>query len=198
MTPVLHNRLRAAAGEGGRGSGAGGARGPGAPGSPGPVRAAAGLLGPRRLAELTAGLVVVPPELVVNDVTLDSRAASPQSLFLACSGRTSHGLKFAQQAVALGASAVLYEDTADTGQAKPDFRVRHFCSRRSTAEPTRRHNRRSFLRCTVCRRHGSRHHRDKWQNHLCLVTCPGPTALQPSGCLHGNAGIRRAAIDNGH
>jgi UDP-N-acetylmuramoyl-L-alanyl-D-glutamate--2,6-diaminopimelate ligase len=121
MTQVLHNRLRAPAGEGGRGSGAGGAQGPGAPGAPGPVRAAPGLLGPRRLAELTSGLVVVPPELVVNDVTLDSRAASPQSLFLACSGRTSHGLKFAQQAVALGASAVLYEDTADGGQAKPDF-----------------------------------------------------------------------------
>jgi UDP-N-acetylmuramoyl-L-alanyl-D-glutamate--2,6-diaminopimelate ligase len=121
MTPVLHKGFRAAADEGGRGSGAGGARGSGVPGGPGPVRAAQGLLGPRRLAELTAGLLVVPPELVVNDITLDSRAASPQSLFLACSGRTSHGLKFAQQAIALGASAVLYEDTPDAGQAKPDL-----------------------------------------------------------------------------
>lgn len=103
MTPVLHNRVGAAAGEGGRGSG---------PGGPG---------GPRRLSDLTAGLVAVPPDLVVSDVTLDSRAASPRSLFLACSGQTSHGLKFAQQAVALGASAVLYEDTADADQVKPDL-----------------------------------------------------------------------------
>jgi UDP-N-acetylmuramoyl-L-alanyl-D-glutamate--2,6-diaminopimelate ligase len=78
-------------------------------------------LGPRRLADLTGGLASVPPELVVRDVTLDSRAATPGALFLACSGRTHHGLKFAPQAVALGASAVLYEDTADAGSAKPDF-----------------------------------------------------------------------------
>ena len=57
----------------------------------------------------------------MRDVTLDSRAATPGALFLACSGRTTHGLKFAPQAVALGASAVLYEDTADSKQAKPDF-----------------------------------------------------------------------------
>ena len=75
----------------------------------------------RLLSELTAGLVAVPDTLVVRDVTLDSRAASPGSLFLACHGRTNHGLKFAQQAVALGASAILYEDTPDAGQAKPDL-----------------------------------------------------------------------------
>jgi UDP-N-acetylmuramoyl-L-alanyl-D-glutamate--2,6-diaminopimelate ligase len=87
----------------------------------------------RKLSELTAGLVTVPAEIVVRDVTLDSRAASPGALFLACRGRTVHGLKFAQQAVALGASAVLYEDTADrghgntnladTGHANPDLQL---------------------------------------------------------------------------
>jgi UDP-N-acetylmuramoyl-L-alanyl-D-glutamate--2,6-diaminopimelate ligase len=61
----------------------------------------------------------VPGDIVVRDITLDSRAASPGSLFLACRGRTSHGLTFAQQAVAQGASAVLYEDSA--GHAKPDL-----------------------------------------------------------------------------
>jgi UDP-N-acetylmuramoyl-L-alanyl-D-glutamate--2,6-diaminopimelate ligase len=76
-----------------------------------------------KLADLTAGLVTVPAEIVVRDVTLDSRAASPGSLFLACGGRTTHGLKFAQQAVALGARAVLYEDTAGTGQAQPDMQL---------------------------------------------------------------------------
>jgi UDP-N-acetylmuramoyl-L-alanyl-D-glutamate--2,6-diaminopimelate ligase len=76
---------------------------------------------PRRLADLTVGLARVPSELVVRDVTLDSRAATPGALFLACSGRTNHGLKFAPEAVALGASAVLYEDTDNARQAQPDF-----------------------------------------------------------------------------
>jgi len=75
----------------------------------------------QRLADLAAGLagVTVPGDIVVRDITLDSRAASPGSLFLACRGRTSHGLTFAPQAVARGASAVLYEDTAD--HVKPDL-----------------------------------------------------------------------------
>ena len=69
------------------------------------------------LAELTAGLVAVPAGIVVTDVTLDSRAATPGALFLACRGRTHHGLEFAQQAVARGARAVLYEDAADAQRA---------------------------------------------------------------------------------
>ena len=73
----------------------------------------------RNLAELAAGLASVPSDIVVHDITLDSRAASPGSLFLACQGRTAHGLSFAEQAVARGASAVLYEDTG--GEHKPDF-----------------------------------------------------------------------------
>src|SRR5882724_5873484 len=74
-----------------------------------------------RLADLSAGLatVPVPGDIIVRDVTLDSRSASPGSLFLACRGRTSHGLTFAEQAVGRGASAVLYEEAA--GQVKPDF-----------------------------------------------------------------------------
>ncbi len=75
----------------------------------------------RRLSDLTNGLVTVPHDLIVSDVTLDSRSVSPGSLFLACGGRTSHGLRFAQQAVAQGARAVLYEDTGDAGRAIPDF-----------------------------------------------------------------------------
>jgi UDP-N-acetylmuramoyl-L-alanyl-D-glutamate--2,6-diaminopimelate ligase len=73
----------------------------------------------RNLADLAAGLATVPSDIFVRDITLDSRAASPGTLFLACRGRTSHGLSFAKQAVARGASAVLYEDAA--GLAKPDF-----------------------------------------------------------------------------
>jgi UDP-N-acetylmuramoyl-L-alanyl-D-glutamate--2,6-diaminopimelate ligase len=72
----------------------------------------------RPLADLTSGLVAVPADVVVNDVTLDSRAVTPGSLFLACKGRTHHGLKFAEQAVARGARAVLYEDSPDAGTPK--------------------------------------------------------------------------------
>lgn len=75
----------------------------------------------RRLSDLTNGLVSVPHEIVVSDVTLDSRSAAPGSLFLACGGRTSHGLKFAPQAVAQGARAVLYEQAADLGSGIPQF-----------------------------------------------------------------------------
>src|SRR2546430_6692889 len=47
--------------------------------------------------------------IFVSDVTLDSRAVSPGALFLACKGRAHHGLAFAEQAIAGGARAVLYE-----------------------------------------------------------------------------------------
>jgi UDP-N-acetylmuramoyl-L-alanyl-D-glutamate--2,6-diaminopimelate ligase len=65
--------------------------------------------GTRKLAELTAGLISVPPELTVSDVTLDSRAVTPGALFLACRGRAHHGLAFLPQVLAHGARAVLYE-----------------------------------------------------------------------------------------
>jgi len=70
----------------------------------------------RPLAELSVGFASVPGDVVVNDVTLDSKAAGPGSLFLACKGRTHHGLEFARQAVAQGARAVLYEDSPDVGK----------------------------------------------------------------------------------
>ncbi len=63
----------------------------------------------RPLAELTAGIVNAPADVLVSDVTLDSRAVGPGTLFLACRGRTPHGLKFAREAIARGARAVLYE-----------------------------------------------------------------------------------------
>jgi UDP-N-acetylmuramoyl-L-alanyl-D-glutamate--2,6-diaminopimelate ligase len=64
---------------------------------------------PRLLAEVVAPWIAVPAGLEVSDVTLDSRAATPGALFLACGGRTHHGLAFAQEAVSRGACAVLYE-----------------------------------------------------------------------------------------
>jgi UDP-N-acetylmuramoyl-L-alanyl-D-glutamate--2,6-diaminopimelate ligase len=74
----------------------------------------------RPLVDLTAGFVDVPAGVVVSDITLDSRAAVPGGLFLALQGRTSHGVKFAEQAVARGARAVLYEDSPEAITPKLD------------------------------------------------------------------------------
>jgi UDP-N-acetylmuramoyl-L-alanyl-D-glutamate--2,6-diaminopimelate ligase len=71
------------------------------------------------LARLAAGLATVPPDVMVSDITLDSHAVRQGGLFLACKGRTHHGLKFAQQAVSQGARAVLYEESPDVGT--PNF-----------------------------------------------------------------------------
>jgi len=68
-----------------------------------------GMAAGRALAELTAGIAAVPADLTVSEVTLDSRAVTPGALFLACRGRTHHGLKFLPEALARGARAVLYE-----------------------------------------------------------------------------------------
>lgn len=73
------------------------------------------------MAELTAGIIDAPADLLVTDVTLDSRAASPGALFLACRGRTHHGLKFAGQAIARGARAVLYEPADASSDQAPEF-----------------------------------------------------------------------------
>ena len=64
-------------------------------------------------ADVMSGSITVPGDVIINDVTLDSRAVGPGTLFLALKGRTHHGLKFAEQAVARGASAVLYEESPD-------------------------------------------------------------------------------------
>jgi UDP-N-acetylmuramoyl-L-alanyl-D-glutamate--2,6-diaminopimelate ligase len=71
----------------------------------------------RPLADLTAGLLDVPAGIAVSDVTLDSRAATPGSLFLACGGRAHHGVRFTQEAVARGARAVLYESLGSEAEA---------------------------------------------------------------------------------
>ena len=73
----------------------------------------------RPLAELTAGFAAVPADVLVSDVTLDSRTARPGALFLACRGRTHHGLEFAADAVSRGARAVLYERDAADGEPVP-------------------------------------------------------------------------------
>jgi len=63
----------------------------------------------RPLKALLGGLVDVPERLEVSDITQDSRSVTPGAAFLACRGRTHHGLEFARDAVAAGARAILWE-----------------------------------------------------------------------------------------
>jgi UDP-N-acetylmuramoyl-L-alanyl-D-glutamate--2,6-diaminopimelate ligase len=70
----------------------------------------AGLQGASRsLASLLDGLAGLPRDVEVNDLTQDGRAATPGCAFLAVHGSQEHGLKYAPQAVANGARAILWE-----------------------------------------------------------------------------------------
>jgi UDP-N-acetylmuramoyl-L-alanyl-D-glutamate--2,6-diaminopimelate ligase len=63
---------------------------------------------------LLDGIATVPRnDTRVLDITLDSREVRSGSLFFALPGRTVHGLEFAAEAAARGASAVLWEPSAE-------------------------------------------------------------------------------------
>ncbi len=64
------------------------------------------------LRDLLAGIAEPPPSLATltpRNLHLDSRAVDAGDVFVALSGQTRHGLAFAGQAFALGASCMLYE-----------------------------------------------------------------------------------------
>ncbi|HEY2675615.1 MAG TPA: UDP-N-acetylmuramoyl-L-alanyl-D-glutamate--2,6-diaminopimelate ligase [Steroidobacteraceae bacterium] len=64
---------------------------------------------------LLDGIASIPAtDARVSDLTLDSRAVRTGSLFFALPGQTSHGLKFAAEAAARGASVVLWEPSAES------------------------------------------------------------------------------------
>ena len=66
------------------------------------------------LGRLLEGFDVAAPHGVhVTDLVQDSREATPGCVFVACQGRTTHGLLHAASAVERGAVAVLWEPTAD-------------------------------------------------------------------------------------
>ena len=69
---------------------------------------------------LLDGIAAVPniESRHVLDLTLDSREVRPGSLFFALPGRTVHGLKFAAEAAARGASVVLWEPGAQISPPK--------------------------------------------------------------------------------
>jgi UDP-N-acetylmuramoyl-L-alanyl-D-glutamate--2,6-diaminopimelate ligase len=62
-----------------------------------------------RLSDLLDGSVQPSRDLVVQGLAMDSRQAGPGAAFLACPGRTTHGVTHAAEAVARGAVAVLWE-----------------------------------------------------------------------------------------
>lgn len=64
---------------------------------------------PQSLAKLLEGLAELPRDVIVDDLTQDGRAARSGCAFLALHGTREHGLKYAPQAVANGARAVLWE-----------------------------------------------------------------------------------------
>src|SRR5277367_5783470 len=72
---------------------------------------------PRALRHLLSGIADAPDDVMVTDVTLDSREVRPGALFLACRGHRQHGIEFAAQASERGARAVLYETPA-TGDTR--------------------------------------------------------------------------------
>jgi UDP-N-acetylmuramoyl-L-alanyl-D-glutamate--2,6-diaminopimelate ligase len=62
------------------------------------------------LGKLLEGFdVAAPPGVQVTDLTQDSREATRGGVFLACQGRTTHGLAYVHAAVERGASVVLWE-----------------------------------------------------------------------------------------
>ena len=63
----------------------------------------------RPLKAILGGGFNVPDDVEIADLTLDSRAVRPGAAFLACRGRTQHGLAYAHDAVAAGARAILWE-----------------------------------------------------------------------------------------
>ncbi|HXQ64490.1 MAG TPA: UDP-N-acetylmuramoyl-L-alanyl-D-glutamate--2,6-diaminopimelate ligase [Steroidobacteraceae bacterium] len=66
------------------------------------------------LAWLLAGLAAAP-RILVRDLTLDSRSVQPGDAFVALAGRTTHGLDHAEEAVAHGAVAILWDPAEGRG-----------------------------------------------------------------------------------
>jgi len=69
---------------------------------------------------LLDGIATVPQTTArVQDLTLDSRAVRAGSLFFALSGARAHGLEFAAEAAARGASVVLWDPAESAGHEWP-------------------------------------------------------------------------------
>ena len=84
------------------------------------------------LARLLAGFDVGDvPDAEIAQVTVDSRAARPGSLFMAYQGTRAHGLDHADDAVARGASAVIWDRERAPALDVPHVRVPDLAARAS-------------------------------------------------------------------
>ena len=72
------------------------------------------------LRQLLAGIAeVAAPDIGIADICMDSRDATPGSLFMAVVGTQGHGLKYLDKAAAAGARVVLWEPTPGTTAPGP-------------------------------------------------------------------------------
>ena len=72
-----------------------------------------GAVDTRPLADILGAGFSIDPTVRVRDLTLDSRSVVPGGAFLACRGSTHHGLRHAGEAIAAGASVILWEPAPD-------------------------------------------------------------------------------------
>jgi len=77
------------------------------------------------LTDLLRGIAVPARDVEITDLALDSRAVTPGAAFLACQGRSTHGLAHVAGAIERGASAVLWEPAPGTDA--PELPA-HVCS----------------------------------------------------------------------
>jgi UDP-N-acetylmuramoyl-L-alanyl-D-glutamate--2,6-diaminopimelate ligase len=61
------------------------------------------------LGTLLQGMAAVPHDVLLTDLSLDSRQVRPGGAFLACRGLRHHGLEFAADVVQRGAAAIVWE-----------------------------------------------------------------------------------------
>ncbi len=61
------------------------------------------------LSHLLAGIAPVPRDVLLHDLTQNSREVRPGAAFLACRGTRHHGLEFAADVAQRGAAAILWE-----------------------------------------------------------------------------------------
>ncbi|KGM53836.1 UDP-N-acetylmuramoylalanyl-D-glutamate--2,6-diaminopimelate ligase [Lysobacter daejeonensis GH1-9] len=73
----------------------------------------------KRLANLLPDVAGIPGDLRISALVMDSREVTPGCAFVAIAGFGAHGLQFAEQALASGAVAVLFEPPAPADQVAP-------------------------------------------------------------------------------
>jgi len=79
----------------------------------------------RSVRALLDGIVEWPgADLEIDDITIDSRAVQKNGAFVAVQGLRSHGLAFASQAVAAGASLILWEPSPGVAMPQVSSAVR--------------------------------------------------------------------------